>query len=135
MPFMKAYLPWIPRLIVALILLQTLYFKFSGAPESIYIFEQVGLEPTGRIGIGIMELIASVLILLPRTSWMGATLALGIIGGAIMMHLTKLGIEVQGDGGFLFILAIIVFVCSLITLWMERRSVPILGERLFPVNA
>ena len=86
------------KVIVAAILLQTLYFKFTGAPESIYIFETVGMEPWGRIGSGIVELIASVLLLIRRTAWLGALLALGTICGAIFFHLTILGIEVQGDG-------------------------------------
>ena len=118
------------KVIVAAILLQTLYFKFTGAPESIYIFETVGMEPWGRIGSGIVELIASVLILIPATTWLGALLALGTISGAIFFHLTKLGIEVQGDGGFLFILACVVFVASAILLWKERKKIPIIGDRI-----
>lgn len=127
---MKKYLPIILRIVPALIMLQTLYFKFSGAPESIYIFETLGLEPEGRIGSGVAELIASILLLIPKTAWAGAGLSLGIISGAIMSHLTTLGIEVQGDGGYLFGLAVIVFVCSAIVLWMERRKLPIIGKTL-----
>lgn len=126
---MKQYVPFILRLIPAVILLQTLYFKFSGAPESIYIFETLGLEPVGRIGSGIAELIASILLLIPKTAWVGATLSLGIISGAIVSHLTQLGIEVQGDGGYLFFLAVVVFVFSAMVLWMNRRGIPIVGKR------
>jgi uncharacterized membrane protein YphA (DoxX/SURF4 family) len=126
---MKKYIPFILRLIPAIILLQTLYFKFSGAPESVYIFETLGLEPVGRIGSGIAELIASILLLIPKTAWAGAGLSLGVISGAIVSHLTQLGIEVQGDGGFLFILAVIVFVFSAIVLWMNRKEIPVIGKR------
>ncbi len=117
------------KVIVAAILLQTLYFKFTGAPESIYIFETVGMEPWGRIGTGIVELFAVILILIPRTTWLGALLALGVICGAIFFHLTKLGIEVQGDGGFLFLLACVVFVSSTFLLWKERKKIPIIGSK------
>ena len=90
---------WALRFVVAIILLQTLYFKFTGAPESVYIFETLGIEPYGRIGSGIAELITSILILIPRTTLLGAILGLGIMIGAILSHLTKLGIEVNNDGG------------------------------------
>ena len=106
---------WICRVVAAVILLQTLFFKFTGAPESVYIFTKVGLEPWGRIGSGVVELIAAVLILWPGWSWLGAGIALGVIGGAIMSHLTVLGIVVKDDGGLLFILAVIVAACSALT--------------------
>jgi len=118
------------RIIIAIILLQTLWFKFSAHPDSVYIFTQVGLEPYGRIGIGILELIASILILIPRTSWLGAALVLGIIGGAIMMHLTQLGIEVNRDSGQLFYMALVVFILSAIVLYYYRRDIPIIGKTL-----
>ena len=111
---------WILRLVAAFIMLQTLYFKFTGAPESIYIFETVGLEPFGRYASGVAELIASILLLIPRTTWLGAVIALGVIGGAIMSHLTVLGIEVMDDGGTLFGLTIAVFVSSAILLFLNR---------------
>ncbi len=114
---------WICRIIIAIILLQTLYFKFSGSEESVYIFSKVGLEPWGRIGIGIAELIASVLILLPATSVYGALLALGIMAGAILSHLFILGIEVMGDGGQLFIYALLVTFSSLYIVWKSRQQV------------
>ena len=122
----KSILHWALRLLPAIILLQTLYFKFTASPESVYIFETVGMEPAGRIGSGIAELIAAILLLIPRYSWAGAGLGLGVISGAIFFHLTKLGIEVQGDGGTLFYLALIVFVCCLIVLWQERKNIPFL---------
>ena len=118
------------RLVVAAILAQTLYFKFTGAPESIYIFSTLGLEPWGRIGSGIAELVAVVLLLVPATVALGALLALGVISGALVSHLTKLGIDVQGDGGLLFGLACVVFVGSALLLWMHRRALPLVGRRL-----
>lgn len=128
-PAQKA-VSWIARLVVAAVLLQTLYFKFSAAPESVYIFSKLGLEPWGRIGSGVAELIAAVLLLLPATTALGALLALGVISGALVSHLTKLGIEVQGDGGLLFGLALVVFVGSALVLWLHRRALPIVGHRL-----
>ena len=127
---MKKYIPFIVRLIVAVILLQTLYYKFGGHEDSLYIFEKTGLGDAGRIGSGIAELIAAILILIPRTAWLGALLTVGIISGAIFMHLTTLGIEINGDGGTLFWMAVAVFVLSLITLLINRKSIPIIGEKL-----
>ena len=119
---------WLLRAVPALILLQTLFFKFTGAPESVYIFMTVGMEPYGRIGSGIVELVAAALLLMPRISWLGALLGLGVISGAIFFHLTILGIEVQGDGGYLFILALIVFIACLIIVWQNRSKIPVLGK-------
>lgn len=116
------------RIVVAIILVQTLRFKFTGHPDSVYIFTQVGLEPVGRIGIGILELLASILILVPRTVWLGAGLTLGIIGGAVMMHLTQLGIDVNGDGGLLFYTAVFVFIASGIILFLERKNIPFISK-------
>ncbi len=118
------------RLVVAAILLQTLYFKFTAAPESVYIFQSLGAEPWGRIGSGVLELIVSVLLLWPRTVAIGAVGALGVISGALMAHLTKLGIEVQGDGGTLFYLALVVFVGSAVLAWLRRREIPVIGRWL-----
>ncbi|WP_299526102.1 DoxX family protein [Winogradskyella sp.] len=118
------------RIAVAIILIQTLRFKFTAHPDSVYIFETVGLEPFGRIGIGILELIAGILLLIPKTIWAGATLTLGLIGGAIMMHLTQLGIEVKGDGGVLFYTAIVTFVLSAIILYNYRKEIPFFGRKL-----
>lgn len=120
----RILLSWVFRLLAAVILLQTLYFKFTAAPESVYIFSTLGLEPWGRIGIGVAELIVSVLLLIPRTAWIGALGGLGVIAGAIFAHLTQLGIEVQGDGGTLFYLALAVFASCLVVLflhWEEAR--------------
>lgn len=116
------YLLWAARLVAAVIMLQTLYFKFLGQPESIYIFSTLGVEPWGRIGSGIVELIASSLILIPRTSWIGAGLGLGVMAGAILAHLTILGISVQGDGGYLFFLALAVAASTSTILYLSRRQ-------------
>ncbi len=119
---MKKYISWALRLIVAGILLQTLYFKFSGHPDSVYIFEQSGLGATGRVGIGVVELIAAILILIPRFTAFGSVIAVGIISGAIALHLTKLGIEVNGDGGLLFYLGLVVFFGAAILAYLHREQ-------------
>lgn len=115
-------MPLLLRWTAAAILAQTLFFKFSGAEESVWIFRQLGAEPLGRIGSGIAELICVILLLLPRTAWLGALGGLGVISGAIVSHLFILGIEVQGDGGLLFYLAVVVFVCCAVTLWLKRAD-------------
>jgi putative oxidoreductase len=120
------------RAVAAIILVQTLFFKFTGAEESVYIFTKVGAEPFGRIGSGIVELIAAILLFVPRLTWLGATLACGVMAGAIMSHLTILGIDVLGDGGLLFSLACIVFACSLFVLWVKKSDLPILGPMISP---
>ena len=121
---------WILQLIVAGSLLQTLFFKFTGAAESVYIFSTLGAEPWGRIGSGVVELVASILLLVPATSAIGAALSLAVIAGAIVSHLTVLGIEVQGDGGLLFALALTVFVASTVILVLRRTELPLVGAWL-----
>lgn len=123
-------LSWVLRITAAVILVQTLFFKFTGAPESVYIFTKVGAEPWGRIGSGIAELIAAILLLTPRFTWLGSVISLGVMAGAILSHLTVLGIEVQGDKGLLFALAIIVFVASALNLVLHRADIPVIGRRL-----
>ncbi|EIA10346.1 DoxX family protein [Flavobacterium frigoris] len=115
---------WILRVVVATILLQTLYFKFTGADESIYIFSILGMEPYGRIGSGVAELIASILILIPRTTLLGALIGLGIMAGAILSHLLVLGIEVQNDRGVLFIMALISFLCCSALVYQNKNAIP-----------
>jgi len=121
-------LSWVLRIAAAVILLQTLYFKFTGAPESVYIFTKVHAEPWGRIGSGVMELVAAILLLTPRYTWLGSVLAAGATAGAILSHLTLLGIEVQGDKGLLFGLALFVFLASAIYLFLHRAEVPVIGK-------
>ena len=121
---------WLLRILAAGILLQTLFFKFTAAPESVYIFTKVGAEPAGRIGSGVIELVAAVLLLMPRLTWLGSVLALGMMAGAMASHLTVLGIEVQGDKGLLFGLALTVFLASAVNLFLNRRQIPVISRRL-----
>ncbi|SDS54248.1 hypothetical protein SAMN04515667_2409 [Formosa sp. Hel1_31_208] len=127
---MKKHLPLTLRILVAIILIQTLRFKFTGHEDSVFIFTMVGLEPVGRIGIGIAELLAAILLLVRKTVWIGATLTLGIIGGAISMHLTQLGIDIRNDGGLLFYTALITFLLVLGILYIYRKDIPIFGKKL-----
>ncbi len=135
MPLSKALkiLDWLVRIVVAVILRQTLFFKFTGAKESVYIFSTLGAEPWGRIGSGVVELIASILLLIPRTAAYGAVLALGTISGAIFAHVTKLGFTIPAvdDHGELFALAVVVFVGSVVALYLRRDEIPFIGPRLF----
>jgi putative oxidoreductase len=119
---------WILQVIVALILFQTLFFKFTAAEESVYIFRTLGLEPWGRIGSGVVELIAVILLLRPRTAALGAVVSLGVITGAIVSHLTRLGVVVKDDGGLLFGLAVAVFVGSAAVLFIRRAQLPVIGH-------
>lgn len=116
----KKYLSHLLALTAAIIMLQTLYFKFTAHPDSVYIFSTLHIEPFGRIGTGLAEVAASLLLLLPATRIWGALLSLGIMLGAILAHLLFLGIDVQGDGGKLFILALIVLLCASVLLWFDR---------------
>nr|WP_294926075.1 DoxX family protein [uncultured Flavobacterium sp.] len=113
---------WIFRIVASGILLQTLFFKFSGAEESIYIFSTLGIEPYGRISTGIAELIVAVLILIPKTTWIGALGGIGIMAGAIASHLFVLGIEVKNDGGLLFSLALIALLSCFALLYFDKNK-------------
>ena len=115
---------WIVKLTAVVILVQTLFFKFTAAPESVYIFQTLGIEPFGRIGSGVVELIASILILIPRTTLVGAVLGLGTMAGALFSHIFVLGIEVQHDGGTLFLLAVITFICCSILVISQKNKIP-----------
>ncbi len=126
---------WLCRIVAAAILAQTLFFKFTGAEESIYIFTKVGLEPWGRYGSGVAELIAVGLLLTPRFAWAGALLALGVISGALVSHLSVLGIVVKDDGGLLFGLAVTVFVTCAVIAFLHRRQIPVLSQLLKPQTA
>jgi uncharacterized membrane protein YphA (DoxX/SURF4 family) len=112
-------------------MLQTLYFKFTAAPESVFIFTQLGLEPYGRIGVGVAELIASILIIIPNVRFLGALMGIGLMLGALIGHLTKLGITIMDDGGYLFALCIIVLLSCLLCLYLERRQFISLLKRVF----
>lgn len=119
----KKILIWLMKILAAVILLQTLYFKFTAHPQSVELFTTLGMEPWGRIGTGVAELIAAILILLPRTTLLGAFIGLGLMAGAIFFHLTKLGINFGGDV-FLFLYALITFVCCLGLIIIHRKNIP-----------
>lgn len=119
---MKYYIERITSNIAALIFLQTLYFKFFGAPESVYIFSKLGLEPYGRIGIGIVELCTALLLIVRKTSWIGAVIGIVIISVAILSHIFILGIVVQNDHGLLLILAMTVFACCFISIYLQKEK-------------
>lgn len=125
---------WILQFIAAAILAQTLFFKFSGAEESKYIFTTLGAEPWGRVASGCAELLAIILLLAPRTVTLGALLAIGVMTGAIGSHFTKLGIVVRNDGGLLFGLALTVFACSAVVLVLRRREIPVLSSVFVPLH-
>ena len=113
---------WVLRLVAAYIMLQTLYFKFTGHEQSVRLFTELGMEPWGRIGTGVFELIASILILYPKTTGWGAGLGMGLMAGAIFFHVTKLGLKFDGDYG-LFTLAVVAFVCCAILFTVYRSQV------------
>lgn len=119
----KSLFIWIIKLVAVIILLQTLFFKFTAASESVFIFSTLGIEPFGRIGSGVIELIASVLILIPRTTLLGAVLGFATMLGAIFSHIFVLGIEIQNDGGTLFVLAIITLLCCLILINNQKDKI------------
>jgi uncharacterized membrane protein YphA (DoxX/SURF4 family) len=119
---------WVAQLAVAGILLQTLFFKFTGAEESVYIFSKLGAEPWGRIGSGIIELVAASLLLVPATAPIGAIVTMGVMAGAVVSHLTVLGIDVRGDGGLLFGLALTAFTGSALVLALRRTQIPVFGR-------
>ena len=124
----QTVISWLLQLAVAGILLQTLFFKFTGAEESVYIFSTLGAEPWGRIGSGVIELIASLLLLAPATAPVGAIVTMAVMAGAIVSHLTVLGIDVKGDGSLLFGLALTAFIGSAIVLIIRRASIPVVGR-------
>lgn len=126
---------WAARVVAAAILVQTLVFKFTYAPETAYIFDARGGRPAATL-VGVLELVAAVLLLVPRTTAVGAALALGLMGGAVATHLTSLGVEVrnpstgEGDGGLLFALAVVVAGCAAFVLAVHRRELPVVARFL-----
>ena len=127
----KTIISWLLRIAAAVILLQTLYFKFTSHPESVELFTKLGVEPWGRIGTGIIELITGILLLIPSTAFIGAGLGIGLMSGAILSHIAVIGIESKGDGGQLFILAIIVFICCFITTLLHKHQGILLFNHVF----
>ncbi len=118
---------WIAQIIAAVILGQSLFFKFIGAPEAVQLFTAMGVEPWGRLTVGTVELVTVVLLLVPRTAAVGAMVALGLMVGAIGSHLTVLGVDLQGDGGALFAMAWIVLAASATVAILRRREIPVVG--------
>lgn len=128
---MKKYLLPILKIVAAVIMLQTLFYKFSGAQESVELFTKLAGENEAymRIGTGILELIASILLFVPKATWLGALMTIGLMSGAVMGHLTKLGISHNNDGGLLFGAAIFILIVGLVVLFKERKNIPILGKK------
>ena len=122
---------WVARIVAAIILLQTLFFKFTGAPESVELFTKLGVEPWGRIGTGVIELIAAIMLLIPVTVWLGSVLAIGLMAGAIASHVLVIGI-MRDDGGQLFLYALIVLVCALFSFWISRKEIPSTIKKVLP---
>lgn len=128
---LKNIFSWLFRIAAAVILLQTLYFKFTAHPESVELFTKLGVEPWGRIGTGVIELITGILLLIPATAFIGGFLGMGLMAGAILSHLTVIGIESKGDGGELFTLAIIVLMLSLLIQFLHKEQGIVLFKRFF----
>jgi uncharacterized membrane protein YphA (DoxX/SURF4 family) len=128
---MKKYFPLILKLIAAIIMLQTLFYKFGGAQESVELFTKIAGENEAlmRIGTGVLELITSILLFTPKKTWLGALLTVGLMGGAIFSHLTKLGIEHNNDGGLLFYAALITFIAGAILLIQHKNDIPFVGKK------
>jgi len=124
------FVSWLCQLAAAAILLQTLFFKFTGAEESRFIFATLGVEPWGRIASGVVELVAAALLLHPRSAALGGLLAMGVMAGAITAHLLLLGISVRGDGGLLFALAVTAFACGALVVYLRRVELPLIGCKL-----
>lgn len=125
---MKKKILSVIRILVALVLFISMYFKFTAHPDSVYVFETVGLGSNGLIGVGIAELIAGILLLVPKYAWIGCIIALGVISGALMSHFTVLGTEVNGDGGGMYYTALFVLLATLITLMGYRKYIPFQNE-------
>ena len=128
---MKKHLPIFLKLIASIIMLQTLFFKFSGAQQSIDLFTQIAGEDESimRIGTGVIELIASILLFIPKKNWLGALLIIGLMGGAITSHLTTLGIVHNNDNGVLFLGAVLTFISGAILLIYYKKDIPLFGEK------
>jgi uncharacterized membrane protein YphA (DoxX/SURF4 family) len=123
-------LSWLCRIVAAVILLQTLYFKFTGHPESVELFSKLGVEPWGRIGTGVIELITGILLLIPSTAFLGGFLSMGLMFGAIASHLLVIGIESKGDGGLLFMLAVTVLILSAVIQFLHLQQGQVLLKKI-----
>lgn len=125
---MSKHISLILKITIAVIMIQSLFFKFSGAQESIDLFTKLAgkREAFFRIGIGILELITSIILFVPQKTWLGASLSLGIMSGAVLSHLTILGVAHHNDGGALFFCALLALVSSSILLYLHRKEVTLL---------
>jgi hypothetical protein len=115
---------WICQLVAAGIMIETLFFKFTAAPESVYIFRRMGTEPWWRWGQGIWELLASACLIMPRLRWLGGILTTGAMLAAILSHMTWLGYSIMGDHGLLFCMAVVTFSCGFTVMILHRHSIP-----------
>lgn len=120
------------RALIAAVLLQTLWFKFRAAPESVMIFSALHAEPWGRIAAGVTELIAAVLLVVPQTVVFGALLTICSMLGAVAAHVFVIGISVQNDGGLLFGLALLLFFGALALLVLRKTE---LAQRLQQIRS
>ncbi len=111
-------------LIAAGIMIETLFFKFTAAPESVYIFKRMGTEPWMRWVQGLWELAASIGLLVPDLRWAGGVLTTGAMAAAILSHMTWLGYSIQGDHGLLFSMALVTFTCGFTVMWTYRHHIP-----------
>ncbi|MDG3583613.1 DoxX family protein [Galbibacter pacificus] len=125
----KYYVERAAAIIAAVILIQTLYFKFTAHPDSVKLFTELGAEPVGRIGLGCLELITGILLLYRKTSHIGAIIGVGMMIGAIVSHVAIIGINFNNDGGTLFTLACVTLVCCIVVLLTKDVKLPILGKR------
>ena len=127
---MKKIFPIVLKLVAAFIMLQTLFFKFSGAQESIHLFTAIAgdNEAIMRIGTGTLELIAAILFFVPKKTWLGALLTIGLMSGAILSHLTILGIVFNNYGGALFMSAIVTLLAGIILLIQNKKEIPFIGN-------
>lgn len=119
---------WIAQLVAAAILAMTLPFKFSGAEETVRLFDTLGAGSAGRIGSAIMETLAVVMLLTPQLAALGGLLTLGLMSGAILSHIFVLGIFWDGDAQ-LFAMAVIAFAAAAAVVLLRRRELPIIGSR------
>lgn len=115
---------WLCSLVAAGIMLETLFFKFTAAPESVYIFRKMGTEPWMRWVQGIWELLAAIGLLWPSKRWAGGVLTTGAMAAAILSHMTWLGYSVQSDHGLLFCMALVTFACGFAVMWLHRHHIP-----------
>jgi len=134
--------PWLLAAWIAYIYLWYLQYKFLGHPGSVELFTTLtdwlgahGHEKAMRIGVGSLELTASLLLFVRPAQAVGAALSLALMTGAIFFHLVSpLGVDPYGDGGVLFKQACATWLASLVLLVLRRdeaiallAAVPVIG--------